>query len=261
MQNIEPQRVKYSQSSIMPNFNVGLTSVETCLDALPYTAPLEVMTFDNENYISFDNRRLFSAKKYNPNTTMRCIVYNANDIVTTLMQDNGLDLLTVIWSSENILHCLQLRANTIEAVFVIRCASQNSHFPFSGTAIDPQLSHQRIYDHNTIKIYPASRFMVSQEDYTDCLRNSTEIYIRVVPGMNIFHKRNDLGELILNRPDLYTVLSYEQCTESFTLRARSQKDSDVWDDWDDFLAHASEAEGDREESYLMELFESLKHFM
>ena len=165
--------MKYSQSSIMPNFNVGLTSVETCIDALPYTAPLEVMTFDNENYISFDNRRLYSAKKYSPNTTMRCIVYNVNDIVTTLMQDYGLDSLTVMWSSENILHRLQLTANTIEAVFIIRCASQNSYFSFSGTAIDPHLSHQRIYDHNTIKIYPPSaHFAVSQEDYSECLRNS-----------------------------------------------------------------------------------------
>jgi len=103
LEDIEHQRVRYSQSSIKPYFNDGRTPVEPWMDALPYSVPLEVMKIDGEAYVSLDNRRLYSARTA-LNRTVKCKVYNADEPVTSIMQDHGLDLLTVIWSNENILH-------------------------------------------------------------------------------------------------------------------------------------------------------------
>jgi len=259
MKNIEHQRIRYSQSSIKPNFSDGRTSVETWMDALPYSVPLEVMmNIDGETYISLDNSRLYSARTYGLNPTVTCKVYNAHESVTPIMQDHGLDLLTVIWTSENSLHRLSLRANTIEAVVIIRCASQNSVFPFLGSVIPPRISPQRIYDDITKKIVPACiPFVDSQENYLDCLENVEKIYVRPVPEVNIYHQRNDLGRLIVHRPDLFNLVRHEQC-KSFILKARGDKDPDVWDDWDDLLAIASEAECEREDSYFLDFFNSMK---
>jgi len=258
MENIEHQRVRYSQSSIKPYFSDGRTSVETWMDALPYSVPLEVMNIDGEAYVSSDSIRLYSARIYGLNPTVKCKVYNAHEPVTSIMQDHGLDLLTVIWSNENILHRLSLRANTIEAVIIIRCAVQNTNFPFLGSDIPPRVSHQRIYDDITKKIVPASvQFIESQENYLDYLENVEEIYVRPVPNVNIYHQRNDLVRLILDRPDLFNLMRYDRCM-GFTLRARGEKDPDVWDNWDDLLATASEAECEREDSYLLDFFNSVK---
>lgn len=258
LENIEHQRVRYSQSSIKPNFSDGRTSVETWIDALPYSVPLEVMNIDGETYVSLDDRRLYSARTHGLNPTVKCKVYNAHEPVTPIMQDHGLDLLTVIWSRENILHRLSLRANSIEGVIIIRCASQNSVFPFVGSDIPPRISPQRIYDDITKKIVPASvQFVESQENYLDCLENVEEIYVRPVADVNIYHQRNDLGRLILDRPDLFNSVRYERCMD-FTLRTRGEKDPDMWDDWDDLLAIASEAECERDDSYLSDFFNSVK---
>jgi len=151
-----------------------------------------------------------------------------------------------------------VRANSIEAVIIIHCAAQNSTFPFLGSHIPPRVSHQRIYDNITQKIVPASvQFDESQENYLNCLTNVEEIYVRPVPDFNIYHQRNDLVRLILDRPDLFNLMRYERCMR-FTLKARGEKDPDVWDDWDDLLATASEAECERQDSYLLDFFNSMK---
>ena len=130
IQDVDHRRVRYSQFSIKPCFSDGQTSVLTWIDALPHSVPLEVMNIDGEAYVSLDNKKLYSAKNYSPNQSVKCVVYNAQDPVTSLMEDHGLDLLTVIWCSGNELHRLSLRAKTIEAVFIIRCASQTQIFHF-----------------------------------------------------------------------------------------------------------------------------------
>ena len=77
--------------------------------------------------------------------------------------------------------------------------------------------------------------------------------------ININHQRNDFRLLILYHPLLFDVVRYERCTEGCFLVARGEKDAVVWDDWDDLLATASEAEGERGrmkvfcESYFNEL--------
>ena len=73
------------------------------------------------------------------------------------------------------------------------------------------------------------------------------MYIRPVSDINIFHQRNDFRQLILDHQLLFDVVKYERCTEGWSLVARGEKDPVVWDDWDDLLATASEAEGERED--------------
>ena len=247
MHDLENQRIRYSQSSIKPYLSDGRTSLESGMDSLP----LEVMNIDGEAYISLNNRR---AIKYSPNQLVKCIVYNAQDPVSSKMQDHGLDLATVIYFSGNELYRLSLRAKTIEAVIIIRCASQNSDFPLDGKGATPIVSYQRIYDNAIMKLTPASAQFIALPvgDYADSLRTSSEMYIRPVSDINIYHQRNDFRQLILDHPLLFDVMRYERCTEGWSLVARGEKDPVVWDDWDGLLATASEAEGEREDSYLME---------
>ena len=108
---------------------------------------------------------------------------------------------------------------------------------------------------------PASvPFVESQENYKDGLEKAEEIYIRPVPDINIYHQRKNLGRLILDRPELFHLVRYEQCKD-FTLSARGKKDSDAWDDWDDLLAVASEAECKREDVYLLDFFNYVKEYL
>jgi len=48
MQSINHNIVRYSQRSIERTFNDRQTSVETWIDNLPYTVPLEVTSVDGE---------------------------------------------------------------------------------------------------------------------------------------------------------------------------------------------------------------------
>ena len=107
---------------------------------------------------------------------------------------------------------------------------------------------------------PASvEFVESQANYLHCLENFEEIYVRPVSDFSVYHQRNDLGWLILERQNLYTLMKYERCT-GFTLKARGEKDPDVWDDWDNLLATASEAECEREDTYFLDFFNSVKFY-
>ncbi len=256
-QDVDHRRVRYSQFSIKPCFSDGQTSVLTWIDALPHSVPLEVMNIDGEAYVSLDNKKLYSAKNYSPNQSVKCVVYNAQDPVTSLMEDHGLDLLTVIWCSGNELHRLSLRAKTVEAVFIIRCASQNSDFPFHGSYDAPHVSHQRIYSNITKKVTPANSQFIAfdNENYTESLQTSEELLIQPMLGINIYHQRNDFCQLKLEL--LFDVVKYEHCSMGWTLKARGEKDPDVWDDWDDLLAFASEAEGEREDLYVSDCFNSM----
>ena len=166
---------------------------------------------------------------------MKCVVYRADEPVPEHMQDHGLNLLKMIRSSENnILHRLSFRAKTIEAVIIIRCAKQNSAFPFLGCDIAPLVSSKRIYDDSAVKISPPlAQFVESQDNYLECLKNNSgDIYVRPVSDINMYHKRNDLGRIILDRPDLFALINYERCMMDFTFEGQSKKDLDVCDEWD-----------------------------
>lgn len=45
----------------------------------------------------------------------------------------------------------------------------------------------------------------------------------------------DLRQTILERPDLFELVRYEQSIQSFRLQARGEKKDDAWDDWDELL--------------------------
>ena len=93
------------------------------------------------------------------------------------------------------------------------------------------------------------------ENYTESLQTSEELLIQPILGINIYHQRNDFCQLKLEL--LFDVVKYEHCSMGWTLKARGEKDPDVWDDWDDLLAFASEAEGEREDLYVSDFFNSM----
>ena len=99
MEEINHGLVRYSQRSIEATFSDRHTPVDAWADALPYNLPLEVAPVDGE-FVSLDNRRLYSAKNYSPFETVRCVVYQLADAPTDLMRDHGLDRLEIVWVDE-----------------------------------------------------------------------------------------------------------------------------------------------------------------
>jgi hypothetical protein len=153
LQSINHSIVRYSQRSIESTFGDRETSVETWIDDLPYSIPLQVAPVDHQ-YLSLDSRRLYCAKSFSPNETVNCIVYQLRDPPTDAMKDFGIDMLELIWIDDGFLHRLTLRATTIEGVMAIRCVTQDSSFPVLGQLQDPSIG-RRTYDQFTWKIVPA----------------------------------------------------------------------------------------------------------
>jgi hypothetical protein len=261
--NVEIYKILYSQSTINNCYSDKRTAVEIWINFFPYAAPIQVLSFDNQNsYVSFDNRRLYSAKNYSGNPSIDCIVYNFDSPVTAEIQDHENDVFTLIWTSGNILYRLKLTARTMEGVWIIRCASQDSSFPLNGTINNPTLG-PRSYNISVIKIDPAPAKLIFHEldvaNYNTSLHSTTDLFIQPVSTVNLFHKRNDMKQLIFNRPELFAVDKYEQC-EVFKLKARGEKALNVWDNWDDLFALASERESNIEDLYFKEFYENLEVF-
>jgi len=267
---VNKETVKYSQSCIRPYYSSDpLSLVANWINADPYTSPIEVMKIDAEpgSYISLDNRRLYSARRHGNLETVSCIVvYNSSDHVTVIMQDHGLDICTLLLKNDDphTLHRLVIRATNIEAVTIIRCASQNSTFHLTGNDDLPAPESIRIYDPMSCKINPPdANFMDSGVDFFDNLRDAGEIYIRAGTGdINVYHQREDLRRLIIDRPDLFNLVRYERCTVDFNLKARGEVTEDGNDDdedtWNQLFAFSSEVEDDREDQYYFDLFKSLE---
>jgi hypothetical protein len=251
MEEINRGLVRYSQRSIEATFSRHIP-VDAWADALPYNLPLEVASVDDGEFVSLDNRRLYSAKNYSDFETVHCVVYQLAGTPADLMRDHGLDRLEIVWVDEaNLLNRLSLLANTIEGVVMIRCATQDSTFPILGRLQPDPNRGPRTFDPQTWRIRPANlHFAVCVDPHEESLGAANIVY----------HQRNDLRDIILGRPDLFAVERYERCSLNFTLQARSEKDSDVWDDWDELLTGLSEAESRTRDEYEVEFFKSRENF-
>ena len=74
-----PKEVAYSQKSIgftiFNGDNIPGASVLHWIDDLPYTIPIDIIKTNNDEYSSFDNRRLYAARNNAPpeyNIAVRC---------------------------------------------------------------------------------------------------------------------------------------------------------------------------------------------
>jgi hypothetical protein len=266
LQEVQKRNIRYSQRSIavtfaqQKRFAQQPSSVETWIDSQPYNLPVEVAAVDGVQFLSLDNRRLYSAKKNSLYDTLNCIVYQLDDSPSDLMIDKGIDFLQVVWvDNQQILHQLTLRALTIEGVMMIRCATQDSSFPILGHLQPDPSRGPRTYDPETFKIIPNKpKFSPTTDPYIESFRAADRIFIRIKININQYHRRDDLREVILERPELFQLETYERSDCIITLRARGENKSDTWDDWDDLLVALSEEESNDRDEYEFEFFESLK---
>ena len=215
MEDIEVHNIRFSQSSIYPYImdEKNMYSVEYWKDQLPYTLPLEVIRIHYELYVCLDNERLYAAKKhykYETNKTVKCIVYELNDPVPFIMHESGLDIMTILWISGNILHRMFVRANNMSGVMIARCAAQNSTFSKNGEYDLPLVDSMRLFEN--LKKINSGRFNISNDIFENFLLEKETIYIQPVQGFNIYHERSDLVEVIITRPDIFYCEKYEQCT-------------------------------------------------
>jgi len=170
-----------------------------------------------------------------------------------------MDLLEMIWvDHEQFLHRLTLRATTIEGVMMIRCVTQDSSFPVLGH-LQPPSRGQRLYDPTTCKIVPAKlEYYLVKDDFLNSFRAADRILVCVRMTVNVYHGRDDLRQIIADRPNLFQLVRYERSAQPVTLLARDEKKDGAWDDWDELLATLSEAESDVFDLYETEFFKSLK---
>lgn len=257
MQSISDSIIRYSARSIEPTFGDRHTPVETWTDLPPYALPLEVVAVDG-GYISIDNRRLFSTKKYSLHETVTCFVHQSHDPPTDLMKDHSMDLLELVWEDgQHLLHRLTLRAATIEGVMIIRCASQDSSFPFFGQLQPDPLRGPRTFDSASWKIKPASAQASPKcDDFIESFLAADGIFVRVMIPFNVYHRRDDLRQLIQDRPDLFRMVGYECSNHQITLQSRDEKKDDMWP-WDDLFAALAEAEANSRAEYEAVFFNNL----
>jgi hypothetical protein len=260
LQDIDLGIVRYTQRSIETTFTDRRTSVETsAAAALPYHFSLEVAALEDGHFLSLDNRRLYSAQNYSSHPTVPCVVHQSTDPPTDLMADHGLDQWEVLWvDDQGQLNRLALRANIIEGVMMIQCAAQDSTFPLSGRQDPPRLG-PRQFDAQTWKIVPPGlHFTPTADDCMESLQAAARIFVCVRVRFNAFHLRNDLRQILVDRPDIFRVERYERSPPPFTLEARGGKKSGLWDGWDDLLAALAETEFLVHESYEEAFFRELE---
>jgi hypothetical protein len=117
----------------------------------------------------------------------------------------------------------------------------------------------RTYDPETWKVHPANiQYSPAGDDFQESFLAADRILVCVKIPVNVYHLRNDLRQIILDRPGLFQLVRYERSTQNFTLRARGEKKDDMWDDWDELLATLSEAESTVRDEYEVAFFKSLR---
>jgi hypothetical protein len=157
------------------------------------------------------------------------------------------------------LHRLTLRGATVDGVMMIHCATQDSTFPVLGQ-LEPHPSHeQRIYDPTMWKIYPARPTFSSTDDgFLESLTAADTVLICVQQTINVYHQRNDLRQIVLDRPDLFDTVRYERSNGISTLKSRVERIPDISDNWDELLAALSETESAVHAEYETTFFSCLK---
>jgi hypothetical protein len=218
MQDIELQYVRYSQASIYPYITNGdsMCSVEIWKDELPYNTPLEVIRIYDEAYVCIDNKLLYALKKHfigQQTKIIKCIVYELTDKPTTTMRECGMDTINLYWINQDILHHLCMRTNTMDGVMIARCALQNSDFSKNGEDVTPIVSSKRLFEKNLMKLFHGKFNTSSFEQFL--LDPDVKIYVKPIPGFNIYHERSDLREIILTRPDIFYCVEYQQCDKFY----------------------------------------------
>jgi hypothetical protein len=224
-------KIRYSRVSIGKEFGTG-QPVATWLNELPYTTPIEVIPIDDHDltgeYLSMDNRRLFSARNYGGDDAMtECIVYDPRNAVTPLMTDYGRDILLVGWLQHETFHRVTVRAKNLRAVFLIGCCQQSSSFPLGGTHTTPALG-RKPYDINQFMlngpITYINGFTICQEECRASLFGDTVVYVSPRTDINMLHSRADMPRYILNA-ELFEVMEHHTASHiQPQLRARANID-------------------------------------
>ena len=220
MQDIDLQYIRYSQASIYPYIMNGsensMYSVEFWKNKLPYIAPLEVIRIYDEAYVCLDDKLLYALKKHfgQPMKIIKCIVYELRDKPTPAMIECGMDTINLSWIDQDILHHLCMRTNTMDGVMIARCALQNTDFSKNGEDVTPIVMCERLFDKNLMKLFHG-KFNTSTNFEQFLLYPDVKIYVKPIPGFNIYHERSDLREIILTRPDIFYCVEYQQCDKFY----------------------------------------------
>lgn len=260
---IPKNRILFSQHSISGTFHDG-TSVNSWCDCVPFACPINVLALDDGNYLSLDNRRLFSATTYGrPNLSLSCNVYRETDEIPDEMENIGLSMLYLMWQDgANVTHKVALRMSTVGAVFYIRCVRQSSDFPANGSATRPVIGRPvgRI-DQVKIENVRGIIFGSCPSNFLDCLLAAETVYVQPDVSVNIYHPRADVAAFVATNFASITVVEHNVCS-NVVLKARGPSGGGgSWDEWDDMNAAVLENDLRRLSIFEDKFYDTLKLFI
>lgn len=150
--DINPNLVRFSQTTINKKYS-GIYStkdVENWEDCEPYNFSILTIHFGAVRYTSYDNRRLFSARRkliQYPGVTIKCRVKESTDVIGpeayAILSDANEFI--ICWKQQHEItgslidgyHLITCIPTSYGGAILVRAASQGSTFPVEGTLIEP----------------------------------------------------------------------------------------------------------------------------
>jgi hypothetical protein len=81
-----------------------------------------------------------------------------------------------------------------------------------------------MYNPAVWKMYPARvPFSSTDDGFLESLTAADTVLICVQQTINVYHRRNDLRQIVLDRPDLFDTARYERSNEISTVKARDDR--------------------------------------
>ena len=199
-QQLNPSEVRYSQNTIGENIYPNIPVIKH-----PHTLPLNVILLpDNLGYLSYDNRRLYSARKSGvimiSDMKIDVVVHSPTDFPEL---DNP-ETTDIAWSSDDGIFILSLQSITWFGSISMRCVKQAPRFPLTGSHENPvcQQSTPRLPDQFIMKQNKLENVTnIAMDDWHVKLSEQQMVMVKIKQGFNVYHSREDLPTLITRFQD------------------------------------------------------------
>lgn len=234
MQWVSPTMIRFTQDTVREHIypDVPITPWRDCP---PHTLPLNVIEHRTGDrlikYVSYDNRRLYSAREVadnNPDFLVQAVVHRHDEGVSSSTSNQ--EKVILAWKFGDRLYRLSLRARTWFGSITMRAFKQSDTFPIVGSDDPPEVGFR----------WPTcSQYFVSEDelenaipnkDWTTFIRNipiNEPIKVETWPNSNLFHERLDLQDFLFRFAIHFQAVDFRNGTSSFILRAAT----DVTDDF------------------------------
>jgi hypothetical protein len=252
---IKPSEAAYSQASIgLTIFNGdGLpgSPVDGWMEQSPYTVPIDVVIDANGEYLSYDNRRLYSARNYarvdwkitvnehefTEQISEQRIATHAADVIFRWQSNDE------FVSGSGDVHEVEAKLMYWGLITSYRCASQNPEFNINGTHTTPTVMEYSVAYRPQYKLCKAPAGtkdivrMTEEEGLSNLISvlDDDELLVCSTCKNGRIFARKDFNEIIRQNSQGIVVESYRILKNRFLqLKAQGDNRDDDWSDQDAF---------------------------